>query len=109
MTNPNDDLRSELLHRAKLANERGLTGGKTWPKDNDGGKHAYGRLGAGAGGSVASTMPKGMTWPAGSKDAAPLATDPPVSEAQRRAMFAAAQGNSALGIPKKVGEEFVGK
>jgi hypothetical protein len=39
----------------------------------------------------------------------PIATDPPVSEAQRRAMFAAAAGNSTLGIPKKVGEEFVGK
>lgn len=29
------------------------------------------------------------------------------SEAQRRAMFAAAAGKSTLGIPKKVGEEFV--
>lgn len=38
-----------------------------------------------------------------------LATDPPVSEAQRRAMFAAAAGHSTLGIPKEVGEEFVGK
>jgi hypothetical protein len=36
-------------------------------------------------------------------------TDPPVSEKQRRAMFAAAAGHSTLGIPKKVGEEFVGK
>ena len=34
---------------------------------------------------------------------------PPVSEAQRRAMFAAASGHSTLGIPRKVGEEFVGK
>lgn len=38
-----------------------------------------------------------------------LATDPPVSEAQRRAMFAAREGRSTLGIPRKVGEEFVGK
>lgn len=38
-----------------------------------------------------------------------IAMDPPVSEAQRRAMFAAAAGHSTLGIPKKVGEEFVGK
>ena len=38
-----------------------------------------------------------------------LATDPPVSEAQRRAMYAARAGKSTLGIPKKVGEEFVGK
>ena len=38
-----------------------------------------------------------------------MATDPPVSEAQRKAMFAAREGRSTLGIPKKVGEEFVGK
>src|SRR5579863_9064987 len=38
-----------------------------------------------------------------------LAFDPPVSEKQRKAMFAAASGHSKLGIPKKVGEEFVGK
>lgn len=38
-----------------------------------------------------------------------LATDPPVSEAQRKAMWAAASGHSTLGIPKKVGEEYVGK
>jgi hypothetical protein len=35
-----------------------------------------------------------------------LAMDPPVSEAQRKAMFAAKAGNSTLGIPKSVGEEF---
>ena len=33
---------------------------------------------------------------------------PPVSEKQRRAMYAAAKGKSTLGIPKKVGKEFVG-
>ncbi len=38
-----------------------------------------------------------------------LTTDPPVSVAQRRAMFAAAEGKSNLGISKKVGEEFIGK
>ena len=32
---------------------------------------------------------------------------PPKSEAQRRAMGAAAGGNSTLGIPKKVGKEFI--
>lgn len=32
---------------------------------------------------------------------------PPVSEAQRRAMRAAAAGKSTLRIPKKVGAEFV--
>lgn len=31
---------------------------------------------------------------------------PPVSEAQRRAMEAAADGNSALGIPQGVAAEF---
>ena len=32
---------------------------------------------------------------------------PPVSEAQRKAMGAAASGHSTLGIPKKVGKEFI--
>jgi hypothetical protein len=32
---------------------------------------------------------------------------PSVSESQRRAMHAAAAGKSTLGIPKKVGKEFV--
>ena len=31
---------------------------------------------------------------------------PPVSQAQRKAMWAAASGNSTIGIPKKVGKEF---
>lgn len=31
---------------------------------------------------------------------------PPVSERQRRAMFAAKSGKSTIGIPKSVGEEF---
>ena len=31
---------------------------------------------------------------------------PAVSEAQRKAMFAAAEGKSTLGIPKAVGKEF---
>ncbi len=34
------------------------------------------------------------------------ATDPPVSEAQRSAMWAAKSGNSTLGIPQSVGAEF---
>jgi hypothetical protein len=33
-------------------------------------------------------------------------SDPPVSEAQRKAMWAAKSGNSTLGIPKSVGAEF---
>lgn len=32
---------------------------------------------------------------------------PAVSDAQRRAMFAASKGKSTLGIPKSVGKEFV--
>ncbi len=32
---------------------------------------------------------------------------PPVSQAQRGAMYAAASGKSTLGIPKKVGKEYV--
>jgi hypothetical protein len=32
---------------------------------------------------------------------------PIVSEAQRRAMYAAASGNSTIGIPKSVGKDFV--
>lgn len=40
-------------------------------------------------------------------DVAPrIVTDPPVSENQRRALWAAASGHSTLGIPKKVGKEF---
>ena len=31
---------------------------------------------------------------------------PPVSQAQRRAMYAAAAGHSTLGIPASVGREF---
>lgn len=38
-----------------------------------------------------------------------IAMDPPVSEQQAKAMHAAAEGRSTLGIPKKVGQEFVGK
>jgi hypothetical protein len=32
---------------------------------------------------------------------------PSVSEAQRKAMAAAASGNSTIGIPKAVGKEFI--
>ena len=32
---------------------------------------------------------------------------PPVSQSQRAAMYAAKEGKSTLGIPKKVGAEFV--
>lgn len=36
-----------------------------------------------------------------------LATDPPVSEAQRKAMGAAMSGHSNIGIPASVGKEFI--
>ncbi len=43
------------------------------------------------------------------KDEMPqVATDPPVSEAQRRAMWAAAAGHSNIGIPQSVGKEYAG-
>jgi hypothetical protein len=32
---------------------------------------------------------------------------PPRSQQQRKAMYAAAAGKSTLGIPKKVGQEFI--
>lgn len=41
------------------------------------------------------------------KDKRGLATDPPVSQAQRKAMGAAMSGRSNLGIPKSVGKEFI--
>jgi 8-oxo-dGTP pyrophosphatase MutT (NUDIX family) len=45
--------------------------------------------------------------PKSSEDSMPrLTTDPPVSEAQRRAMWAAKAGHSTLGIPSGVGSEF---
>ena len=36
-----------------------------------------------------------------------MASEPPVSEAQRKAMGAAASGHSNLGIPREVGERFL--
>lgn len=50
-------------------------------------------------GYVKAQEPKG-------KDAE-MATDPPVSEAQRKAMGAAKSGHSTLGIPSSVGKEFI--
>jgi hypothetical protein len=41
------------------------------------------------------------------KDQGGFAMDPPVSEAQRKAMGAAKSGNSTLGIPASVGKEFI--
>ena len=42
------------------------------------------------------------------RDIPGIATDPPVSEAQRKAMWAAKGGHSTLGIPQSVGKEFAG-
>jgi len=74
----------------------------TWPADSLGNKMSLGN-------SVAHTyeeMPEGIiTAQRGRND--PL-EDPAVSQAQNRAMHAAASGHSNLGIPKKVGQEFVG-
>ena len=47
--------------------------------------------------------------PLGARREAPkITTDPPTSEKQRRAMWAAREGRSTLGIPKSVAEKFVG-
>jgi hypothetical protein len=43
------------------------------------------------------------------KNGSALAMDPPVSEKQARAMHAAAEGRSTLGIPREVGKHFVGE
>lgn len=45
--------------------------------------------------------------PVGEDEEPYMATDPPVSQAQRRAMGAAMSGKSNLGIPKSVGKEFI--
>lgn len=69
MTQPRNDLVAELKHRADMAVMRGVTGGKTEPKDHDKGAHAWGSLAsAGAGGEIAKAMPKNMSWPGGSED-----------------------------------------
>jgi hypothetical protein len=46
--------------------------------------------------------------PSRMKNGSAMALDPPVSERQSRAMHAAAEGRSTLGIPQEVGREFVG-
>jgi hypothetical protein len=44
----------------------------------------------------------------GQRIAATMALDPPVSQAQRAAMWSAASGKSTLGIPASVGKKFAG-
>jgi hypothetical protein len=47
--------------------------------------------------------------PSRMRNGSAMALDPPVSEAQSRAMHAAAEGRSTLGISRSVGKEFVGE
>ncbi len=59
--------------------------------------------------SDATTIERHGRWGSRASDKAgarDIATDPPVSEPQRKAMQAAAAGHSTLGIPQKVGAEF---
>lgn len=57
-----------------------------------------------------SRLAEGMTWCGweSGKYEHPM-FNPVVSERQRRAMYAAAEGRSTLGIPKKVAREFLKK
>ena len=70
------------------------------PADSDGNRVAHGNAVM----DTMSRMPDGTIKPMAG---GPEMVDPPVSQAQRRAMYAAAQGKSRLGIPKSVGKEFV--
>lgn len=70
-----------------------------WPEDADGCKLSLGAV-------ISDTMdraPDGIVRLMGNSE--PI--DPSVSAAQSRAMHAAAEGHSTLGIPKSVGEDFV--
>jgi len=70
------------------------------PADSDGSHVAHGN----------STMHTLGMLPPGTIQAlpgGPEAIDPVVSQAQRRAMYAAASGKSRLDIPKSVGKEFI--
>ena len=58
------------------------------------------------GATPGAAVPGSATPTAPTHQSASMATDPPVSQAQRGAMHAAAQGNSNLGIPSSVGKEF---
>ena len=59
-----------------------------------------------AGGMGAGAVPSSATGPQALGRSEPL-SKPSTSQAQNRAMHAAASGHSTLGIPKSVGEEFV--
>jgi hypothetical protein len=62
-----------------------------------------------SGGPSFSGRPRSDQATVQSSAPAAMASDPPVSPEQRRAMYAAAEGRSNLGIPQHVGKEFVGK
>jgi len=72
----------------------------TWPADSLGNKESLGN-------SIYDVMEDLQTGKIEPVAGGPEAVDPPVSQAQRRAMYAAAEGHSNLGIPKSVGKDFV--
>jgi len=71
-----------------------------WPADEWGNKMSLGNVSM----HSIEEMPPGKIEPL---SGASEAIDPSVSKAQNRAMHAAAEGRSNLGIPKSVGQEFV--
>lgn len=69
------------------------------PADSDGNHVAHGNV-------IMHTMSQIPPGTIAFRSGGPEFVDPPVSQAQRRAMRAAASGHSKLGIPQKVGKEF---
>ncbi len=70
-----------------------------WPTDEDGSKLSLGNSTM----HTIEEMPPGVIKPL---SGASESIDPSVSQAQNRAMHAAAAGRSRLGIPQSVGQEF---
>jgi hypothetical protein len=70
------------------------------PADSDGSHVAHGNAIM----HTISQLPPGTIQPL---PGATESIDPVVSQAQRRAMYAAASGHSKIGIPQKVGKEFI--
>lgn len=71
-----------------------------FPNDSDGSSLSLGPTYA----DTVARMPQGVINTHGGYN--DPGVDPPVSEAQRRAMRAAAAGHSKIGIPRSVGREF---
>ena len=69
------------------------------PADNDGSHVAHGNV-------IMHTMAQMADGTIDPMAGGSESIDPPVSKAQRRAMYAAAEGKSRLGIPRSVGKEF---